>query len=143
MRLGDGDLETLAIDACKSLAWVDKYGNNVFERWEPAFQGLHQVCAFASNSANSAKTGPLFGLYMTGLSLVIQSRTIVDAWFRSCLETENSEKVAAVFYATKSSNPYQPQQDDPINDHAYGFGYQCSDPTPGTIQHLVYLTMTC
>jgi hypothetical protein len=143
MRLGDGDLETLAIDACKSLAWVDKYGNNVFERWAPAFQGLHQVCAFVTNSANSAKTGPYFGLYMTGLGYAFQSRTIIDAWFRSCLETEGSDTVSAVFYATKSTNPYQPQQDDPINDHAYGFGYQCSDPTPGSIKHFVYITMTC
>ena len=105
-------------------------------------QGIHQVCAFATNSANSPETGPKFGLYMTGLS-VLYSTTIVNAWFRSCLETENSEKVSAVFYATKSSNPYQPQQDDPINDHAYGFGYVCSDPTPGLYKNFVYITSGC
>ena len=143
MRLGDGDLETLAIDACKTLAWEDKYDNNVFERWGPAMQGIHQVCAFATNSANSAKTGPYFGLYMTGLSFVIQSRTIVNAWFRSCLETEGSDTVSAVFYATQSVNPEQPQQDDPINDHAYGFGYTCSDPTPSVYKAFVYITSNC
>jgi hypothetical protein len=141
-RLGDGDLETLAIDACKTLAWKDKYGNNVFERWGPVMQGIHQVCAFATNSANSAKTGPYFGLYMTGQQ-VLDSTTIVNAWFRSCLETEDSETVSAVFYATKSSNPYQPLQDDPINDHAFGFGYTCSDPTPSVYKNFVYITSNC
>jgi len=142
VRLGDGDLETLAIDACKALAWRDKYGNNVFKRWGPAMQGIHQVCAFATNSANSAETGPKFGLYMTGY-MVLESTTIVNAWFRSCLETEGSDAVSAVFYATKSSNPYQPQQDDPIHDHAYGFGYVCTDPTPGAYKNFVYITSSC
>ncbi|TFG29841.1 hypothetical protein EU527_15280 [Candidatus Thorarchaeota archaeon] len=142
MRLGDGDLETLAIDACKTLAWRDKHGNNVFSRWGPAMQGIHQVCGFATNSVNSAKTGPKFGLYITGLSL-LNSATIVNAWFRACLETEPSDSVSAVFYATKSTNPYQPQQDDPIHDHAYGFGYVCSDPTPGTYLNFVYITSSC
>jgi hypothetical protein len=141
-RLGDGDLETLAIDACKALAWRDKYGNNVFKRWGPAMQGIHQVCSFATNSANSAETGPKFGLYMTGF-MVLDSTTIVNAWFRSCLETEGSDAVSAVFYATKSSNPYQPQQDDPIHDHAYGFGYVCTDPTPGAYKNFVYITSSC
>jgi hypothetical protein len=142
MRLGDGDLETLAIDACKTLAWKDKYGNNVFERWGPAMQGIHQVCAFATNSANSAETGPYFGLYMTGY-MVLPSTTIIGAWFRSCMETEGSETVSAVFYATQSTNPYQPLQDDPINDHAFGFGYTCSDPTPSVYNNFVYITSNC
>ena len=142
LRLGNGDLDTLAIDACKPLAWEDKFGNNVFERWGPALQGIHQVCSFATTSKNSAKTGTGFGMYMTGY-FTNPSLTIVNAWFRTCLETESSDKVSAVFYATKSTNPYQPQLDDPINDHAYGFGYVCSDPTPGTVNHLVYITSGC
>lgn len=142
MRLGDGDLDTLAIDACKPLAWENKEGDNVFERWGPALQGIHQVCSFQTSSVNSAETGPRFGLYMTGLS-ILNSATIVNAWFRSCLETEPSDHVAAVFYATKSTNPYQPQWDDPIHDHAYGFGYVCSDPKPGEYKNFVYITSSC
>lgn len=142
LRLGDGDLDTLAIDACKPLAWEDKFGNNVFERWGPALQGIHQVCSFATTSKNSAKTGTGFGMYLTGY-FTNPSLTIVNAWFRTCLETESSNKVSAVFYATKSTNPFQPQLDDPINDHADGFGYVCNDPTPGTVNHLVYITSGC
>ncbi|MHA1389553.1 MAG: DUF6345 domain-containing protein [Candidatus Thorarchaeota archaeon] len=142
LRLGDGDLDTLAIDACKPLAWEDKFGNNVFERWGPALQGIHQVCSFATTSKNSPKTGPGFGIYMTGY-FTNPSLTIVNAWFRSCLETESSDKVSAVFYATKSSNPYQPLQDDPIHDHLFGFGYVCNDPTPGVYKNFVYITSSC
>jgi hypothetical protein len=79
---------------------------------------------------------------MTGY-MILPSATIINAWFRSCLETENSEKVSAVFYATKSTNPYQPLQDDPINDFAFGFGYTCSDPTPSVYKNFVYITSSC
>jgi hypothetical protein len=142
MRLGDGDLETLAMDACKTLAWTSKTGQNVFERFGPVLQGIHQICGFATNSDNSAETGPRFGLYMTGY-MVLPSATIVNAWFRSCLETEGSAHVSAVIYATMSTNPYQPLQDDPINDYAYGFGYTCSDPTPSVYKNFVYITSSC
>ena len=72
-----------------------------------------------------------------------QSLHIAQAWFRATLETEGSDIVAAVFYASKSANPLNPQHDDPIHDHAYGFGYVCSDPTPGTFGWYVYVTSNC
>ncbi|MHA1137888.1 MAG: DUF6345 domain-containing protein [Candidatus Thorarchaeota archaeon] len=138
MRLGDGDLDSIVFDACKPLAWENPDGDNVFERWAPAMQGVHQVCSFATNSMNSAVRGTNFATYMTDLGM-----TIVSAWFRATLETEPSEHLAAVFYASKSSNPLNPQLDDPINDHAYGFGYVCTDPTPGSFGHYVYITTSC
>ena len=69
--------------------------------------------------------------------------TIVSAWFRACEATEPSDHTSAVFYATKSPNPYAPQLDDPINDHAYGFGYVCSDPKPGEFLYYVYIVSSC
>ena len=143
MRLGDGDLETIVFDACSPLAWENKDGDNVFTRWAPTLQGIHQVCSFASGSHNVQERGAKFGLYMTGFGGVIPATTIAQAWFRATLETEGSDIVAAVFYASKSANPLNPQQDDPIHDHAYGFGYVCSDPTPGTFGWYVYVTSNC
>jgi hypothetical protein len=142
MRLGDGDLDTIVFDACSPLAWVNKDGDDVFERWAPTLQGVHQVCSFATGSHNAQVRGERFGLYMTGFGWM-PSRTIVQAWFRACLETEPSDVKAAVFYASKSSDPHNPQLDDPINDHAYGFGYVCSDPIPGTFSWYVYITSNC
>ena len=143
MRLGDGDLETIVFDACSPLAWENKDGDNVFTRWAPTLQGVHQVCSFASGSHNVRERGAKFGLYLTGFGGVILPTTIAQAWFRATLETEGSDVVAAVFYASKSTNPLNPQQDDPIHDHAYGFGYVCSDPTPGTFGWYVYVTSNC
>lgn len=138
MRLGDGDLDSIVFDACSPLAWENPDGDNVFDRWAPSMQGIHQVCSFATSSKNSATRGTNFAKYMT-----TNGMTIVNAWFRATLETEPSDHLAAVFYATKSPDPYNPQQDDPINDHAYGFGYVCSDPTPGTFGHYVYIVSSC
>ena len=142
MRLGDGDLETLALDSCSVLAWEGKNGKNIFERWGPILQGVHQVCGFATTTANSQFTGQKFASYMTGI-YPLPPLTILDAWFRAAIETDGSDKKVAMFYATNSSNPFQPQLDDPINDHAKGFGYVCSDPVPGTFDWYVYITSSC
>ena len=138
MRLGNGDLESIVFDACSPLAWENSVGDNVFERWAPAMQGLHQVLSFGTTSQNSATRGTKFATYMTDLGM-----TIVSAWFRATMETEGSDRLAAVFYASKSPNPLSPQLDDPINDHAYGFGYVCTDPTPGSFGFYVYITTSC
>ncbi len=142
MRLGDGDLDTIAFDSCSVLAWEGTNGNNIFERWGLILQGIHQVCGFATTSANSAETGPKFASYMTGL-YPLPPLTILDAWFRAAIETEGSDRKAAMFYGTNSTNPFQPQLDDPINDHAKGFGYVCSDPVPANIEWYVYIWTSC
>ncbi|MHA1963225.1 MAG: DUF6345 domain-containing protein [Candidatus Thorarchaeota archaeon] len=142
LRLGDGDLDSIVFDACSPLAWENKNGDDVFQRWAPALQGVHQVLSFGTTSQNSAVRGTKFALYMTGF-MFIQPTTIVNAWFRACAETEGSDRLAAVFYASKSADPWNPQLDDPINDHAYGFGYVCSDPVPGTFSWYVYITSSC
>ena len=138
MRLGDGDLDSIVFDACSPLAWENSDGDNVFERWGPSLQGIHQVCSFATSSKNSATRGTSFATYMT-----TNGMTIVNAWFKACLETEPSDHLAAVFYGSKSPDPYNPQLDDPINDHAYGFGYVCTDPTPGSFGNFVYIVSSC
>ncbi|MHA2160015.1 MAG: DUF6345 domain-containing protein, partial [Candidatus Thorarchaeota archaeon] len=143
LRLGDGDLETIVFDACSPLAWENDNGDDVFQRWAPSLQGVHQVLSFGTTSQNSAVRGTKFAMYMTGLFTIIPPRTIVNSWFRACAETEGSDRLAAVFYATKSPDPNNPQLDDPINDHAYGYGYVCSDPTPGSFSWYVYITSSC
>lgn len=138
MRLADGDLETIVFDACSTLRWENKDEKNVFERWDQTIQGVHQICSFVTTSHNARTRGERFGLDMTGLSVVLPARTIIQAWFRACLETEGSDIKAAVFYASKSPDPENPQLDDPINDHAYGYGYVCSDLIPGTFSWYLY-----
>jgi hypothetical protein len=140
-RLGDGDLELLALDSCNAFYWENGTGHNVFQRWANTMQGIHMVCGFATVSQNTKTRGLRFAKYMTGSGT--NSLTIKDAWFKACSETEGSDRVASVFYASKSSNPLNPQQDDPVNDHAYGFGYVCTDPVPGTFGWYVLINVSC
>jgi hypothetical protein len=142
MRLGDGDLETIIFDSCSVLAWEHWYYGNIFERWSPALQGVHQVCGFATGAKNTETMGKLFAQYMTGL-YPLPPLTIMEAWFRAAVELQPSDRKVAMFYGTNSSNPFQPQLDDPINDHAAGSGYTCSDPVPDNIAWYVYITSNC
>lgn len=143
MKLGDGDLDTIAFDSCSVLAWYDPYiAKNVFERWSPALQGVHQVCGFATSAKNTEKMGLSFAQYMTGL-YPLPALTIMESWFRAAVECQPGDRKIAMFYGTNSTNPFQPQLDDPINDHAKGFGYVCEDPTPDRIEWYVYITSNC
>jgi hypothetical protein len=137
---GDGDLEWIVFDSCEVLAWVDSQGANVFERWGPALQGVHMICGFSTTSYNRETRGSFFASYLT---FPIFRYTIADAWFAACDLSEGSTVFAAVLYATASADPWNPQLDDPINDHAHGFGYVCSDPTPATAKWWVWLSSQC
>jgi len=139
-RWGDGDLEWIVLDACSPLAWENENGENVFERWGPALQGVHMICSFATGSQNVQTRGMRFAMYLTGPFF---RYTIKKAWFQACADTEGSNCWAAVLYATKSADPWSPQLDDPIHDHAHGFGYVSSDPTPSTTKWLVWIASQC
>lgn len=141
LRLGDGDLETFAMESCDVLAPYGPCGN-LFELWGPVLQGVHQVCGFATSAKNTPSMGFQFALHMTGL-YPLPALTIVESWFRAGIEHQPFDKRLAVFYGTNSTNPFQPQLDDPINDHAKGFGYVCSDPLPENMEWYVYITSNC
>lgn len=140
-RWGDGDLELLALDSCSAFRWENDTGHNVFQRWADTLQGIHMVCGFATTSQNTKTRGVRFAKFMTGFGQ--NPLTIKNSWFKACAETEGSDRVASVFYASKSPNPLNPQQDDPVNDHAYGFGYVCTDPVPGTFGWYVLINASC
>jgi hypothetical protein len=141
LKLGDGDLETLAMQSCNVLEFYNNYGN-VFDMWGPVLHGVHQICGFATSAKNKASMGLQFALHMTG-QYPLPALTILNSWFRAGAEHQPPDKILAYFYGTNSTNPFQPQLDDPINDHAKGFGYVCEDPTPDRIEWYVYITSNC
>jgi len=137
-RWGDGDLEWIVFDACSVLMWEHPDEQvNVWDRWTPALQGLHIILSFATGSMNVQTRGTKFANYL------IQGHTLINSWFWACAETEGSEIVTAVLYASKANDPWNPGLDDPSNDHAHGFGYVCSDPTPAVYKWFVYITAGC
>ncbi|TFG30090.1 hypothetical protein EU528_08710 [Candidatus Thorarchaeota archaeon] len=141
LRLGDGDLETLAMESCDVMPISGPCGP-IWSLWGPVLQGVHQICGFATSAKNTPSMGFKFALYMTGL-YPLPALTIAESWFRAGFEHQNFDKKVAVFYGTNSTNPFQPQLDDPINDHAKGFGYVCSDPLPQNMMWYVYITSNC
>jgi hypothetical protein len=141
LKLGDGDLETLAMLSCNVLDFYN-WGGNIFELWGPVLQGVHQICGFQTGAKNSWSMGLKFAQYMTGL-YPLPPLTIMQSWFRAGMEYQPHDKRTAMFYGTNSTNPFYPQLDDPINDHAKGFGYVCSDPLPENMGWYVYIWSTC
>ncbi|MBN2231065.1 MAG: immunoglobulin domain-containing protein [Candidatus Thorarchaeota archaeon] len=141
LKLGDGDLETLAMESCDVMPLYGPCGS-LWSLWGPVLQGVHQICGFATSAKNTPSMGMEFALQMTGL-YPLPALTIVESWFKAGYIHQNSDKIVAVFYGTNSTNPFQPQLDDPINDHAKGFGYVCSDPTPDAMGWYVYITSNC
>ena len=141
LKLGDGDLETLAMTSCNVLDFYNWYGN-VFELWGPVLQGVHQICGFQTGAKNSWSMGLKFAQHMPGI-YPLPALTIMESWFRASIEYQTYDKKTAVFYGSNSTNPFYPQLDDPINDHAKGFGYVCSDPMPENIGWYVYIWSSC
>ncbi|MFW9851021.1 MAG: DUF6345 domain-containing protein, partial [Candidatus Thorarchaeota archaeon] len=78
-RWGDGDLEYIVFDACSVLMWEHPDEQvNVWDRWTPAFQGLHLMLSFATGSHNVKARGTQFASYLT------QHHTLIDSWFWAC-----------------------------------------------------------
>jgi len=137
-RWGDGDLEHIVLDACSVLRWENPdTGLNVWDRWGPALQGLHLMLGFATIAYDTYYRGEYFAEGLT------RGWTVIMSWYWACYKTEKFRTLAAVLYATKSDDPWNPGLDDPINDHAHGFGYICTDPSPGETKWGVYLTNPC
>ncbi len=137
-RWGDGDLEWIVLDACSPLAWENPDdGKNVWERWAPTLQGLHMILSFATGSSNVKTRGTRFATYLT------QGHRMMDAWFWACAETQDSNCLSAVLYATAANDPWNPGWNDPSNDHAHGFGSVCADPTPAVTKWFVYIVAQC
>ncbi len=137
-RWGDGDLEWIVLDACSPLKFENNAGDTVFERWGPALQGLHMICSFSTGSMNVQMRGLRFAQYLTFFGM-----RVINAWFIACKQTEGSSHYAAVLYASKSNDPWNPQLDDVYYDHIHGWGYVANDPTPSLIKWFVWISSPC
>jgi hypothetical protein len=144
-RWGDGDLEWMILDSCEVLMFETWTGDTVFDRWGGSLQGVHMILGFATDSINQVGRGGRFAFFLTGVSFgpfqIIAPLTVRNAWFTACVQTENSNKVAAVLYSTTADDPWNHGLDDPSNDHANGFGYVCSDPIPA--KWWVWIAVPC
>jgi len=119
---GQQDLEWVVIAACGPLqdAVLATGGGSVFERWDGAFDGLHQLLGYGSVTYDNEDEGKKLAQYCR------DGNTIIDAWFRTAREVQPSSNTygapdgpaiyVGVMYAYNTSLP------SPHNDHIWGRG---------------------
>ncbi|KAI5850555.1 hypothetical protein DFP73DRAFT_539877 [Morchella snyderi] len=125
--LGQQDLEWLIIAACGPFQdeLVNPGDGNVFDRWRGIFDGLHIMFGYASASLDTDGEGARFIKYAK------EGETLINAWFRTAKELQNSEVVVAAMWT-----------DDAFDDHLPGYGSVSSDNPLGSQERWVMWT-TC
>jgi hypothetical protein len=121
IKLGDGDLEWLQLAACLTLrdtTATDAANSNgthsEFAAWKPAFQGLHQVNAFATVSNGGWAVGKIFADDLLGVGT--SPTSMVQAWQDSAMQTEPPGHIV------RTIGPYDGSNVSDINDHIPGRG---------------------
>lgn len=124
LRLGNKNLEWLAVDACEVLK-----ESNVFSRLRDAFRGLHYILGFHTTCRDVKDRGEKFAKYLN------EEYRVRNAWIKACAETEDSDTECAYLRAEDSSS-------DTFRDHWHHKGFVSSDPNGGSLT-LFYLRTTC
>ena len=110
---GETDLEWLVLSVCQALQFSD-WG--VFDRWRPAFQGLHQILSYDTISYDSSM-GDTFAKYMTGYWywswwppgwFYSPPRPISSAWYQANIDIQPSDVWSATLSTCDSSGDYLP-----------------------------------
>jgi hypothetical protein len=139
LRLGNGDLEWLALEVCNTLqldATLNGTNFDVFDRWADAFQGMHSMLSFTTVSLDLSTPGRYFaslcdGRWLNviyGLPEWIFGRIpikVIDAWFMMATLTQPDWAESAVLYANTAGTDTQ-------NDYIHGHGHVSNDPVPGS-----------
>jgi hypothetical protein len=85
IRLGDGRLKWLAINACDVLFHNDTPSfPSIIDRWGQIFTGLRYILGFATLTSDEPDRGQIFAEYLNS------GETIADAWMKACQDTEAS-----------------------------------------------------
>jgi hypothetical protein len=130
-RWGDGMLNWIVLHACQTMrnnfAWTD---------WCDAFEGLHEMFGFHTNTQGS--TPPLGSRFAFWSSFQIPihwpALDLRTAWKVACTECFGSHREYAVIYAGQSGT-------DTHNDHLPGYGHVSADPT--SPNYWVYYKGSC
>jgi hypothetical protein len=112
-RLGDGILNWLVLHACQTMR-----ANFEWDVWCDAFQGLHQMFGFHTNTQGS--TPPLGSRFAFWLSFRIlpwlDAFDMQTAWEIACSECFDASREYAIIYAGQTGT-------DTHNDHLPGYGH--------------------
>ena len=87
-RWGDRDAEWIVIAACGPL----QVSSTLTTRWGPAFQGMHALLGYATNSADTAAEGSTLVNYMKGFRFLniqlLPAQTVVVSWLATGIDIQ-------------------------------------------------------
>ncbi|KAI4159157.1 MAG: hypothetical protein LQ342_006804 [Letrouitia transgressa] len=112
---GQLDMEWLVVAACGPHQddSIVAGGGNVFDRWRGVFDGLHLFLGYATVTADTSGEGSRLVKYAT------QGSTLIDSWFRTAKEVQNSDVYVTAMWIGDSKN-----------DHLPGHGSMSTDQPP-------------
>jgi len=119
LRLGDGDMEWLALDTC---LFLNNDDGKVVTRTKPMFRGLHIVLGFDTTAADSWDLGGIFTDDMFGTATNPYSNsygahlTVVQAWALASIITNGEGGRWAAM------GPHGDNGVSDVNDRFWGFG---------------------
>lgn len=95
-RWGNRDAEWMSLFTCLVLAEEDG-GQRWWQRWGPAFQGLHQINSFHTVSYHSAQHGGIYADYLTRTPFLWWNNPLKvrDAWAQTSIDDQPSDVVWA------------------------------------------------
>lgn len=94
---GDRDCEWMCVLSCQVLKEEDGSGNKWWQRWGPAFNGLHLLLGYDTNARANTNTPGVFAEYQRGrnfLFITLDPVPVRSAWFLAKAEQQPSERVA-------------------------------------------------
>ncbi|PRY19322.1 DUF6345 domain-containing protein [Pseudosporangium ferrugineum] len=116
-RWGNGDVEWMSLFTCLILA-QESGGKRWWQRWGPAFAGLHQINSFHTVSYHSASHGGTYANYMLRSPFLWWNNPmpVRSAWAQASID----DQPASVVWA--SMGPIGPGGSVNMNDYFWGKG---------------------
>ncbi|MGL4612148.1 MAG: DUF6345 domain-containing protein [Trueperaceae bacterium] len=112
---GDSDLEWLVIAACGPLQ-LEEGGLRWWQRWGPAFQGLHQLLGYTTVSWDNTVEGQLMAQKILGTSGEAP-RTIRQAWVETATQAQADNNVIWAYMV-----PFGSDGSSNLDDYFWGKG---------------------
>jgi hypothetical protein len=137
---GQTDLEWVVVAACGPLqdAAIVSGGGSVFDRWDGAFDGLHQLLGYGAVTNDNEDEGKKLAQYCR------DGNTIIDAWFRTGREVQPGTNGysapdgptvwVGVVYCYRSGTT------SPHNDHIWDRGSVAPDPKSPNVFVAIWTT---
>ncbi len=110
---GQNDLEWLTIAACGPLQ-LDSGGKAWYQRWGPAFDGLHLLMGYATVTYDNQREGKLLAKYALGDKGA--ARPLREAWALTATDVQSESEIWSVMGVYGSSYVSD------FNDHFHGQG---------------------